>query len=141
MPCLLSVFTSRIQSFVCSFAHFSIISCSILHRCIPFSYVFKAQHFAELTINRPKQHHHSVIGCVAGKTEGDIRINGHPKEQSSFARVSGYVEQFDTHTAAATVREALIFSGTLRNGKDVDQKTTSDFVEQASAPIPLTSVS
>lgn len=69
--------------------------------------------------------------CVAaGKIEGDIRINGHPKQQSSFARVSGYVEQFDTHTAAATVREALLFSGTLRNGKDVDMKTTQDFVQQ-----------
>ena len=68
--------------------------------------------------------------AAAGKIEGDIRINGHPKEQSSFARVSGYVEQFDTHTAAATVKEALLFSGTLRNGKEVDMKTTQDFVQQ-----------
>ena len=69
--------------------------------------------------------------CVAaGKIEGDIRINGHPKEQSSFARVSGYVEQFDTHTAAATVKEALLFSGTLRNGKEVDMKKTQDFAQQ-----------
>ncbi len=68
--------------------------------------------------------------AAAGKIEGDIRINGHPKEQSSFARVSGYVEQFDTHTAAATVKEALLFSGTLRNGRDVDMKTTQDFVQQ-----------
>ena len=44
--------------------------------------------------------------------------------------MSGYVEQFDTHTAAATVKEALLFSGTLRNGKDVDMKTTQDFVQQ-----------
>ena len=59
-----------------------------------------------------------------------MRINGHPKEQASFARVSGYVEQFDTHTAAATVKEALLFSGTLRNGKEVDISTTQDFVQQ-----------
>ncbi len=71
-----------------------------------------------------------MVVAAAGKIEGDIRINGHPKEQSSFARVSGYVEQFDTHTAAATVKEALLFSGTLRNGKDVDTKTTQDFVQQ-----------
>jgi hypothetical protein len=70
------------------------------------------------------------VVAAAGKIEGDIRINGHPKEQSSFARVSGYVEQFDTHTAAATVKEALLFSGTLRNGRDVDMKTTQDFVQQ-----------
>ena len=67
---------------------------------------------------------------AGGKIEGDIRINGHPKKQSTFARVSGYVEQFDTHTAAATVKEALVFSGTLRNGRDVDTKTTLDFVHQ-----------
>lgn len=72
-----------------------------------------------------------TLGRVAaGRIEGDVRINGHPKEQSSFARVSGYVEQFDTHTAAATVKEALIFSGTLRNGKEVDMKTTTHFVDQ-----------
>ncbi|DBA79271.1 TPA: hypothetical protein ACH3X2_007820 [Trebouxia sp. C0005] len=76
---------------------------------------------------------------TAGKIEGDIRINGHPKEQSSFARVSGYVEQFDTHTAAATVKEALLFSGTLRNGKDVDTKTTQDFVQQVLGLVELES--
>ena len=71
------------------------------------------------------------FGChAAGKIEGDIRINGFPKVQSSFARVSGYVEQFDTHTAAATVYEALLFSGTLRNDKDVDRQKTQDFVQQ-----------
>ena len=32
---------------------------------------------------------------AAGKITGDIRISGHPKEQNSFARVSGYVEQTD----------------------------------------------
>lgn len=59
-----------------------------------------------------------------------MRINGHPKEQDSFARVSGYVEQFDTHSAAATVHEALMFSGILRNEKDIDHDTTEAFVEQ-----------
>ena len=67
---------------------------------------------------------------AAGKIEGDVRINGHPKEQETFARVSGYVEQFDTHTAAATVYEALMFSGTLRNGIEVDVATTKTFVDQ-----------
>ena len=74
--------------------------------------------------------------CVvaAGKIEGDIRINGHPKQQATFARVSGYVEQFDTHTAAASVHEALLFSGTLRTGKEVDKKTTAAFVDQVGQP-------
>lgn len=30
---------------------------------------------------------------AGGRIEGDIRINGHPKVQATFARVSGYVEQ------------------------------------------------
>ena len=45
------------------------------------------------------------------------------------------VEQFDTHSAATTVREALIFSGVLRNEKDVDMKTTLEFVDQVSTAI------
>ena len=76
------------------------------------------------------QHIEHVCYIAAGKIEGDIRINGFTKVQTSFARVSGYVEQFDTHTAAATVYEALLFSGTLRNGRDVDRQTTQDFVNQ-----------
>lgn len=66
-----------------------------------------------------------------------MRINGYPKEQESFARVSGYVEQFDTHTAAATVYEALLFSGTLRNGREVDTKTTKAFVDQVCSHLHL----
>lgn len=66
-----------------------------------------------------------------------MRINGHPKEQDSFARVSGYVEQFDTHSAAATVHEALMFSGILRNEKDIDRDTTEAFVDQVRACLGL----
>lgn len=68
--------------------------------------------------------------CIGGRIEGDVRINGHTKEQNSFARVSGYVEQFDTHSAAATVHEALMFSGILRNERDIDRDTTEAFVDQ-----------
>ena len=39
------------------------------------------------------------MGLAGGLIEGDIRLNGHPKEQKSFARVSGYVEQFDVRPA------------------------------------------
>lgn len=70
------------------------------------------------------------LASTGGKIEGDVRINGHPKEQNSFARVSGYVEQFDTHSAAATVHEALMFSGILRNEKNIDRDTTEAFVDQ-----------
>ena len=36
---------------------------------------------------------------TAGRMTGDIWVGGHAKEQHSFARVCGYVEQFDIHTA------------------------------------------
>ena len=34
------------------------------------------------------------LWCLAGgRITGDVRVNGFPKEQATFARVSGYVEQ------------------------------------------------
>lgn len=50
-------------------------------------------------------------------------MGGFPKEQDSFARVSGYVEQFDIHSPSTTVFEALTFSAWLRLSKDVDPQT------------------
>ena len=44
---------------------------------------------------------HTVAG---GIIEGDIRINGHPKTQDTFARVSGYCEQFDIHVSRTSYR-------------------------------------
>ncbi|PNH10990.1 Pleiotropic drug resistance protein 1, partial [Tetrabaena socialis] len=41
---------------------------------------------------------------TVGHIKGDIWINGHPKEQASWARNTGYVEQMDIHTPAAAVR-------------------------------------
>ncbi len=41
-------------------------------------------------------------------------MNGHPKVQSTWSRVIGYVEQTDIHSAATTVQEALFFSARMR---------------------------
>ncbi len=30
--------------------------------------------------------------------KGDVRVSGHPKVQETFARIMGYVEQFDIHS-------------------------------------------
>jgi len=35
---------------------------------------------------------------AAGTITGDIRVGGFPKEQHTFARVMGYVEQTDIHS-------------------------------------------
>ncbi|KAL0546803.1 hypothetical protein IC582_016716 [Cucumis melo] len=42
-----------------------------------------------------------------GYIEGDIRISGHPKDQNSFARISGYDKQNDTHSPQVTAEETL----------------------------------
>lgn len=49
-----------------------------------------------------------------GTVGGEIYVNGYPKDQTTWSRVVGYVEQFDTHSATATVREALEYSAHLR---------------------------
>lgn len=49
-----------------------------------------------------------------GTIGGELFVNGYPKEQKTWSRVVGYVEQFDIHSETATVREALEFSSRLR---------------------------
>ncbi|KAK1586668.1 hypothetical protein Q3G72_004873 [Acer saccharum] len=56
---------------------------------------------------------------TGGYIEGDIKISGHPKEQSTFARIAGYVEQNDIHSPQVTVEESLWFSSSLRLPKEV----------------------
>lgn len=67
---------------------------------------------------------------TGGYIEGDIRISGHPKEQRTFARISGYVEQNDIHSPQVTVEESLWFSASLRLPKEInkEQKRVSNSV-------------
>jgi len=55
---------------------------------------------------------------------------GFPKEQKSFARISGYVEQNDIHTPQLTVRESLVYSAHLRLSSDTGEDTTQRFVDE-----------
>lgn len=66
---------------------------------------------------------------TGGYIEGDVRISGYPKEQRTFARISGYVEQNDIHSPQVTVEESLLFSASLRLPKEVskEQKHVSSF--------------
>ena len=56
---------------------------------------------------------------TGGYIEGDIKISGYPKEQQTFARISGYVEQNDIHSPQVTIEESLWFSASLRLPKEI----------------------
>lgn len=74
---------------------------------------------------------------TGGIIQGDILMNGHPKVQATFARVSGYVEQFDVHSPQTTVREALLFSAKLRTQGETDEVITA-FVDEVMDLVELT---
>ncbi|KAJ9184443.1 hypothetical protein P3X46_004169 [Hevea brasiliensis] len=67
---------------------------------------------------------------TSGYIEGSITIAGYPKNQATFARVSGYCEQNDIHSPHVTVYESLLYSAWLRLSKDVETKTRKMFVEE-----------
>lgn len=60
---------------------------------------------------------------TGGYVEGDIRISGFPKRQDTFARISGYCEQFDIHSPQVTVYESLVYSAWLRLSPEIDART------------------
>ncbi|KAG2669386.1 hypothetical protein I3760_14G032400 [Carya illinoinensis] len=55
--------------------------------------------------------------------EGSISISGYPKNQATFAWVSGYCEQNDIHLARVTVYESLAYFAWLHLAKEVDKET------------------
>ncbi|KAK1439450.1 hypothetical protein QVD17_05268 [Tagetes erecta] len=67
---------------------------------------------------------------TGGYTEGDIFVSGYPKNQSTFARVSGYCEQNDIHSPNVTVYESLFYSAWLRLSSDVNARTRKIFVDE-----------
>ncbi|KAG8647080.1 pleiotropic drug resistance protein 2 isoform X1 [Manihot esculenta] len=74
---------------------------------------------------------------TSGYIEGSINIAGYPKNQATFARVSGYCEQNDIHSPNVTVYESLLYSAWLRLSKDVDTKTRKMFVEEVMELVEL----
>ncbi|KAL6967672.1 ABC transporter G member 31 [Sarracenia purpurea var. burkii] len=77
---------------------------------------------------------------TGGYIEGDIRISGYPKEQRTFARISGYVEQNDIHSPQVTVLESLLFSSCLRLPKEVNKEKRHEFVEEVMRLVELDSL-
>ncbi|XP_022948217.1 ABC transporter G family member 31-like isoform X1 [Cucurbita moschata] len=74
---------------------------------------------------------------TGGYIEGDIRISGFPKEQPTFARISGYVEQNDIHSPQVTVEESLQFSSFLRLPKEISKEKRQEFIEEVMSLVEL----
>lgn len=60
---------------------------------------------------------------TTGTVEGEMKIGGYPKVQSTFARISGYCEQTDINSPNITVEESVMFSAWLRLHSHIDTKT------------------
>ncbi|XP_039124389.1 ABC transporter G family member 31 [Dioscorea cayenensis subsp. rotundata] len=78
---------------------------------------------------------------TGGYIEGSITISGYPKNQETFARVSGYCEQNDVHSPCVTVYESLLFSAWLRLPSHVNMETRKVFVEEVMELVELSSLS
>ncbi|MCL7044741.1 hypothetical protein MKW94_007516 [Papaver nudicaule] len=74
---------------------------------------------------------------TGGYIEGEIRISGFPKNQETFARISGYCEQNDIHSPQVTVQESLIYSAFLRLPKEVSNENKMIFVEEVMELVEL----
>ncbi|GAA0142444.1 ATP-binding cassette [Lithospermum erythrorhizon] len=74
---------------------------------------------------------------TGGYTEGSINISGFPKNQSTFARISGYCEQNDIHSPHVTVYESLVYSAWLRLSPDIKMQTCKMFVDQVMELVEL----
>ncbi|KAK9290336.1 hypothetical protein L1049_008503 [Liquidambar formosana] len=74
---------------------------------------------------------------TGGYIEGTIIISGYPKNQATFARVSGYCEQNDIHSPNVTVYESLLYSAWLRLSSDVKTETRKMFVEEVMELVEL----
>lgn len=77
---------------------------------------------------------------TGGYIDGNITISGYPKNQKTFARISGYCEQFDIHSPNVTVYESLLYSAWLRLPPEVDQATRKMFVEEVMELVELNSL-
>ncbi|CAF2089792.1 unnamed protein product [Brassica napus] len=72
-----------------------------------------------------------------GYITGDINVSGFPKKQDSFARISGYCEQFGIHSPLLTVYESLLYSAWLRLPPNIDESTRELFIEEVMELIEL----
>lgn len=74
---------------------------------------------------------------IVGYIEGSISISGYPKNQVTFARVSGYCEQIDMHSPCVTVYESLLYSASMRLAADVKKETRKMFIDEVMELVEL----
>ncbi|KAD5803016.1 hypothetical protein E3N88_14376 [Mikania micrantha] len=74
---------------------------------------------------------------TGGHISGHIYVSGYLKNQETFARISGYCEQYDVHSPCLTVYEALMFSAWLRLPSHIDAATKRDFLAEVMELVEL----
>ncbi|RLN53023.1 hypothetical protein BBJ28_00022314 [Nothophytophthora sp. Chile5] len=67
---------------------------------------------------------------TAGTITGKILMNGFPASDLAIRRCTGYCEQMDVHSEAATIREALTFSSFLRQDSSISDAKKYDSVTE-----------
>jgi ABC-type multidrug transport system ATPase subunit len=67
---------------------------------------------------------------TGGKITGKIFLNGYEADDLAIRRCTGYCEQMDIHSEAATIREALTFSAFLRQYSSVPNSKKYDTVTE-----------
>ncbi|KAL0738242.1 hypothetical protein Bca4012_014452 [Brassica carinata] len=72
-----------------------------------------------------------------GDIEGEIQVGGYRKVQETFARVSGYCEQFDIHSPNLTIEESLEYSAWLRLPSSINSETKRAIVREVLETIEL----
>ncbi|KAF7823264.1 pleiotropic drug resistance protein 2-like [Senna tora] len=77
---------------------------------------------------------------TGGYIDGSISISGYPKNQATFARISGYCEQNDIHSPHVTVYESLLYSAWLRLASSIDKETRQMFVEEVMELVELNTI-
>jgi ABC-type multidrug transport system ATPase subunit len=77
---------------------------------------------------------------TTGTITGEIFINGKPKDQKYFQRISGYVEQFDSLSPHETTRDAIEFSAALRLPPSVSVEDRAKWVDAVITMLELTPI-
>ncbi|KAK1939953.1 Pleiotropic drug resistance protein 3 [Phytophthora citrophthora] len=67
---------------------------------------------------------------TGGKITGKILLNGYEANDLAIRRCTGYCEQMDVHSEAATIREALTFSSFLRQDASIPDSKKYDSVNE-----------